>query len=499
MKHKLNISGLVEKNNKTFLLLDLDQKRTKDYSSLIRKQRSYKDNNFLRYLSLIETEVKEYPKLKETISAQIKKIKQKRIKKLKSVAYRLGDEDIYMNLRSSVIENFLKNDKFLKFIKKNTKQNKNILNFITEKEIKKTLFDKKIRLFKKLMKIKKKLYNNDKKWISFLKKNKLSLAVMLPTYNEVNLEKNIQIVHKLKKIGLFNELIISDGYSTQHEPSEVKRKLFRRKNIDFTILRQNGMGKGAGVETAVKYALLNNHDFVIIVDSDVLPSLKRAYPDSPLNIDIEFFVRNFIFSIIKIIKEKGIKESKKVFFKASYMRMPQLKKAMQLRFGLATTIVKDFYKRYMHSDKNLYPLSGEVVFNPKNFLEKLNLNKNMLKLMKIPHLQYCGANVPSGFTLENFWNSMIDVNNYPVYYVNMYTHHHGPVIKSSKRSIEDQRGEVMTGAIAGILTALINKKKVRRLFSKIPSDIIRAERVILELSTVTKDKKMVIEKYKISK
>jgi len=499
MKIKLNISGIVEKDNNTSLLLDLDKKEAKKYSKLIVKQNIYKDNNFLRYLSLIEIEVKDYPKLKENISAQIKKIKQKRIKKLKSVAYRLGDEDIYMNLRSSVIENFLKNDKFLKFIKKNTKQNSNVLNFVTEKEIKQTLFDKKSRLFKKLREIKKRLYDNDREWVAFLKKNKISLAVVLPTYNEVNFEKNIQIVHNLKKLGLFNELIVSDGYSTQHEPSELKQRLSKKIDLDFTILRQNGMGKGAGVETAVKYALLNNHDFMIIVDSDVLPSLKRAYPDSPLNIDIEFFVRNFIHSIIKVIKEKGIKESKKVFFKASYMRMPQLKKAMQLRFGLATIIVKDFYKRYMHPNKNLYPLSGEVVFNPKNFLEKLNLNKNVLKLMKIPPIQYCGANVPSGFTLENFWNSMIDVNNYPVYYVNMYTHHHGPVVKSSKRSIEDQRGEVMTGAIAGILTALINKKKVRGLFSKIPPDIIRAERVILELSTVTKGKKMVIEKYKISK
>jgi len=498
MKQKLLISGIVEESNKRYFLIDLDEKSVKKYSDVIIKSKVYKDNGSKRHIVLIPIELDKYEVFKEQFASCIKKLKRNRFSKLHRTYYSLNGKLIAMNLRKSVEKNFLKNEEFHDFISKNVKSNKNVLSYATEKEIKRKILSKKPALFKKLESMKRKLYNNDSQWEKFLKKQKVSIAVVMPTYNEINFESNVQYVHKLKEKGLVNELIITDGYSTEYEPNSVKHDLERKGvKIDFSLIKQNGIGKGEAIEAAIKYALLEEHDFVICVDSDVLPTIRRVYPDAPLNMNIEFFIRNFIYSIIKVLKDKGKSRTKKVFFKASYLRMPQLKKSLDLRYGLASHIVKDFLRNFLHSNKNLYPLSGEYAFNPKYFLENLNINKKLLSLMNISKNQYCGVNVPSGFCLENFWNGIIDIKNLHVYYINMYLHHHGPVVKSSKRSIEDQRGEVMTGIYAGVSAAFIKNKKMKNLFKKLPRDVIRSDRPLLEIDYTQDNKKLIINKFKI--
>jgi len=496
MKQKFLFLGVVEKDDKTYFLLDLNKKSFKKYSKIIVKHNTYNDNGSKRFLSLLPIEITNYGKFKENMVSSFKKLKRHRLVNLTKTSYILNDEKIGMNIRKPLIEYFLKNQKFLDFVYENTKSNKKVLMFVTEQAINDFVLSEKSRLYKKLENIKKGLYKKDRIWIKFLKKHNLSITVVLPTYNEVNFEKNVQIVHKLKEIGLFNELIITDGFSTKHDPASIKLKLIKKGiNLDFTIIRQNGLGKGGAIEAAVKYSMLNNHDFVICVDSDNLPTIRRVYPNAPINMNIEFFIRKFIQSYIRVVKNKGITNSKKVFFKSSYLRMPQLKKSLDLRYGLATTIVKDFFKRYVHSNKNLYPLSGEVAFNPKFFLENLNLTKNLLTSINLPKEQYCGINIPSGFCLENFWNGTIDTEHHFVYYVNMLLHHHGPVVKSTKRSIEDQRGEVMSGAVAGICKGLIKHNYIEHLFKKIPRDIIRSNKVIMECDPKIMNNKLIIDNY----
>tara|TARA_Y100000310_G_scaffold242976_1_gene247296 strand:+ start:3721 stop:5220 length:1500 start_codon:yes stop_codon:yes gene_type:complete len=498
MNQKLLISGVVEEGNKRYFLVDFDEKSAKKFSDVIIKSREYRDNGSKRHMVLIPVELNKYEVFKEQVTGCIKKLKRDRFSKLSKVNYPLNGKLIAMNMRKSVEKNFLKNKEFHDFISKNVKSNRNVITYATEQEIKRKILSKKPVLFKKLRSMKQKLYGNDHQWEKFLEKHDVSIAAIMPTYNEINFESNIQQVHKVKEKGLLNELIITDGYSSEYEPNDVKHDLERKGvKVDFSLIKQNGAGKGEAIEAAVKYALLEGHDFVICVDSDVLPTIRRVYPDAPLNMNIEFFIRNFIYSIIKVLKDKGKSRTKKVFFKASYLRMPQLKRSLDLRYGLASYIVKDFLRNFLHSNKNLYPLSGEYAFNPGYFLENLNINRKLLSLMNISKNQYCGVNIPSGFCLENFWNGIIDIKNLQVYYVNMYLHHHGPVVKSSKRSIEDQRGEVMTGVYAGVSAALIKNKTMRDLFKKVPSEIIRSDRPLLEINYSINNKKLIVNRFKI--
>jgi len=496
MKHNFVVSGLLEKNDKTYFVVDFDKFEFRKFSDIISIQNKYLDKDSQRIIALLPVEIHNSQLFKNKISAHLKSIKQNRLVNLIRSTYVRENKEVSLNVKPDFDRYFLKNNNFLREISRLTSPNKNVINYVTEKEIREFVNCNKKELFDKLSYIKNNLYTNDTVWKENLKK--ISVGLILPTYNEVNFESNIQRVHKLFKTGLVNEIIITDGYSTEYKPSSVKSKLLDKGiDIGYTIIKQNGSGKGEAIEAALKYAHAVGHDFVICVDSDNLPSIREVYPDSPLDMDIEYFVRKFISSIIKTINGKGIEIAKNTFFKASYLRMPQIKKTLDIRFGLATTSVKDFFSRYIHSEKNLYPLSGEIACNPKFFLEKLNLTKNLVKLINVEKEQYCGVNVPSGFCLENFWNAVIDVNHYNVYYVNMLLHHHGPVKKSSKKSIEDQRGEVMTGVCAGISASLSKNENMKKLFKKIPKDVIRSNRVILEIEGNIKNKKLVIKDYKI--
>jgi len=204
MKQKFLFLGVVEKDDKKYFLLDLNKKTFKKYSKIIVKHNAYNDNDSKRFLSLLPIEITNYTKFKENMVSSFKKLKQHRLVNLTKTSYILNDEKIGMNIRKPLIEYFLKNQKFLDFVYDNTKSNKKVLKFVTEQSIKDFVLIEKSRLYKKLENIKKGLYKKDRIWIKFLKKHNLSITVVLPTYNEVNFEKNVQIVHKLKEIGLFN-------------------------------------------------------------------------------------------------------------------------------------------------------------------------------------------------------------------------------------------------------------------------------------------------------
>ncbi len=476
------ILGTVEKDGKVLLLMDLKDNQNGGAS--------YVSGDSRRSVNLIKAEFEDYEKYKKECASRISLVKKKRKTGRLKASYVFSDgEEIGISAKKPVIDNFLKESRFNDFLHRVSSAAASTLNVhgaVPEEKIRKFFRKPKKSVFSDLRGMKSALYSHDGEWKKFLKAAGVTLSVIMPTYNEVNFERNVSLVGNVKKAGLVNEIIITDGYSSRHEPAEVLEGMKSGgSDLGCTIIRQNGAGKGEAIESAVKYALTQKHDFCIILDSDNMAALSRVYDDPPVDIDIEFFLRSFIRSIITNIRERGPDETRKTFFKASYMRMPQLKKSFELRFGLVTRIVKDFYSRALGSSHNLYALSGEVAFNPRFLLEKLSLSKHVLDLMGLSKSQYCGSNVPGGFCLETIWNSIIDIMGYDVCYVNTYLHHHGPVVKSTKTDIGEQIGEVLTGTFAGMLIGLIYSGKYDRkttdLLKKIPLDVLRPDRLILKL------------------
>lgn len=476
------IIGTVEKEGKVFLLMDSERESG--------ESASYNAGSKRRFVDLVPAEFQDYEKYKSACQNRIGRIKKARKSgRLRTEYVFQNGERVGISAKKPVIDNFLMEDMFREFIRtvsEKTRSTTNVHDAVPEERIRKFFSQGKGKVLEEMKRIKNDIYTHDAGMRRIVEKNSLSIVVIMPTYNEINFERNIQLVDNVKRSGLLSEIIITDGYSVRHEPSEVLRSLEGKgKKIDCAIIRQNGAGKGEAIEAAVKYALTQEHDFCIIVDSDNMPALSRVLPNTPVDIDIEFFLRRFIQSITGQVKKGGVNKVKNTFFKASYMRMPQLKKDFELRFGLVTRIVKDFYARALGSKHNLYALSGEVAFNPKFLLENMSLDMTILENLGLPKGQYCGSNVPGGFCLETVWNSIIDIMNYDVCYVNTYLHHHGPVVKSTKTDIGEQIGEVLTGTFAGMLTGLVysgkKDRKITELLKKIPLDVLRPDRFVLDI------------------
>lgn len=484
-----NILGTVERDGKVYLLMDLGKEESARIG--IEPSASYHSGKDERGVFLVPAGFDDYARFKDECRKITKRIKKERKEGALKSEYVFPDgERIGISAKKAVISNFLGSDKFREFLKLmggSAKPTSHAHNIVKESHVRDFFKGKKSGLFKALEGVRRGAYSHDREWAGMLRKSGISISVIVPTYNEVNFKRNIQLIGRVKAAGLLREIIVVDGYSVRHDPSDVLSRLERSgAGVPCTVIRQSGAGKGEAIESAVKYALAQGHDFSIIVDSDNMPALSRVFPDAPVDIDIEFFLRSFLGSIIGHIRKAGVEGSKRTFFKASYMRMPQLKKSFGLRFGLVTRIVRDFYKRAIGSSHNMYPLSGEVAFNPRFMLERLSLDKDVLEALGLPRKMYCGSNIPGGFCLETVWNSIIDVMGYDICYVNTLLHHHGPVVKSTKTDIGEQIGEVLTGTFAGMLIALTYKgaadMRIRGLLRKIPLEVIRSRRLVLRIT-----------------
>jgi glycosyltransferase involved in cell wall biosynthesis len=484
-----NILGTVERDGKVYLLLDLGGDSSARIG--IKPSASYHSGKDKRGVFLIPASFDDYARFKDECRRITKRIKKERKGGSLKSRYVFPDgEEIGISAKKAVISSFLEKDGFQGFLElmgQSSKPTGNAHNIVKESYVRDFFKRKRGELFKALEGVKRDRYSHDSEWAGLLRKSGISISVIVPTYNEINFERNIQLIGRVKAAGLLSEIIVVDGYSVRHDPSDVLSRLERNgDDVPFTVIRQSGAGKGEAIESGVKYALAQGHDFSIIVDSDNMPALSRVFPDAPVDINIEFFLRSFLRSIIGHIRKAGVDGSRRTFFKASYMRMPQLKKSFGLRFGLVTRIVRDFYKRSIGSSHNLYPLSGEVAFNPRFMLERLSLDKDILKELGLPRKMYCGSNIPGGFCLETVWNSIIDVMGYDICYVSTLLHHHGPVVKSTKTDIGEQIGEVLTGTFAGMLIALTYKgasdKRIHGLLRKIPLEVIRSRRLVLRIS-----------------
>lgn len=475
MIHEGEIGGVVDKDNEKFLLID-SEKPVGD---------SKKYNN--RYVCLVKINEKIYKKLEKSYMKKAIEEKKKaeseekfstRIQKIFNSKFDIRADEGFFFFLSPV---FLKRLKNFYMFKKGAKS----LNVVEEKDVRSIegLESKDPRKVEKTIEMLGQIradLSETKKWNRILKKSNVRIALVFPFYNEPSVIENIRDVWDLIEEGIVQELIIADGWSNNPSTDIIKRRL----DASLTVVKNPGTGKGEALEAAIKYAFHRGFDFVVCLDSDIKPPLHKIndIPPLPLDITCNFFARNFIFMFVRMLEKYGKRKALKTYYKASYMRIQKKGNVLTpLRFGGSTTYVKKLYKklRFKSPDEFLYPLSGEYAFNPEFLLKELSVSKDFFELFG---RKYHGSGLPSGFTIENFWNLLMEVKELNVAFCNMFIHHHIPRKEKSKDPLAyaKQRGTVFRGAFGAILQSLPKEeaKKYARYFD---FDLFRYSRPTLRL------------------
>jgi hypothetical protein len=276
------------------------------------------------------------------------------------------------------------------------------------------------------------------------------------------------------------EIIIADGWSDNPSTDKVKKRL----DAPLTVVKNPGTGKGEALEAAIKYAFHRKFDFVVCLDSDIKPPLHKItdIPSLPLDITCNFFARDFILMFVRMLEKHGKEKALKTYYKASYMRIQKRGNVLvPLRFGGSTIYVKKLYKRLKFKSPNefLYPLSGEYAFNPEFLLKELSISKDFFELVG---KRYHGSGLPSGFTIENFWNVLMEIKGLNVAFCNMFIHHHTPRQQKSKDPMAyvKQRGTVFRGAFGAILQSL-PREEAKKYIRYFDFDLFRFPRPKLRL------------------
>jgi hypothetical protein len=476
MNYEGEMGGVVEKNNEKFLLID-SEKPMGD---------SKKYNN--RHVCLVKINEKIYKKLEKTYIKRAFEEKKKteseekfitRIQKILDSRFELrADEDFFFFLSSG----FLNRLKKFSIFKKGAKS----FNVVEEKDVRRIegLESKDTKKVEKTIEMLGEIradLSETKKWNRILKKSNVRIALVFPFYNEPSVIENIRDVWDLIEEGIVQELIIADGWSDNPSTDIIKRRM----DAPLTVVKNPGTGKGEALESAIKYALHRGFDFVVCLDSDIKPPLHKIndIPPLPLDITCNFFARNFIFMFVGMLEKYGKRKALRTYYKASYMRIQKKGNVLTpLRFGGSTTYVKKLYKklRFKSPDEFLYPLSGEYAFNPEFLLKELSVSRDFFELLG---RKYHGPGLPSGFTIENFWNVLMEIKGLNVAFCNMFIHHHMPRKEKSKDPLAyaKQRGTVFRGAFGAILQSLPREeaKKYARYFDfdlfRLPRPKIRVE------------------------
>lgn len=117
-----------------------------------------------------------------------------------------------------------------------------------------------------------------------------SLAVVIPIYNEEKLVRNtvsrvIAEISKLKNPSFL--LFVNDGSHDQTLKIVVKlQKKYKNKLI--IVSHEKNLGYGAATQTGINYALKNNIDYILFMDSDLTNNpldIKRFAKEMELSID----------------------------------------------------------------------------------------------------------------------------------------------------------------------------------------------------------------------
>lgn len=475
MNYEGEIAGVVEKNNEKYLLLDAERPT--------QNSRKYYD----RFISLIKIDKKAYKKLEKLyIKKALRKKKEIESKKKFMVktqkildsSFEIRADEGFLSILSSDLLN-----KFKDFYKK--REGAKCLHSVSEQDVKKIegLTSKNPVQVEATIEILGELrakLSQLQEWKMILKENRIKIALIFPFYNEPEIVPNIRDVWDLVEEGIVKEIVIADGWSTDPSEEVVKNRL----DAPITIVKNPGTGKGEALEGAIKYCFSQGFDFVICLDSDIIPPLHiiKGIPPLPLDITCDFFARSFISLLVKLIKKYGKTKALETYYKASYMRIPKSGvKLTPLRFGGTTIYVKKLYAKigFKTMRNCVYPLSGEYAFNPKFLLTQLSVSKNLFDLyMK----KYPGASLPSGFAIENFWNTLIEIKGLKVAFCNMFIHHHVPRGEKVKDKLAyaSQRGTVFRGCFGAILQSM-PEKEMKKYLKNFDFDLFRLPRPIIKV------------------
>lgn len=471
MIYEGEISGIVEKDGKRWILLDTENtgKCSGNYSD--------------RCLSLMELRDQGYNLLKEEYIRRAFQAKSRvmegKFYQAKSIGildepFELYAEKEFFTFVSS--RDFI--ERFADFYKK--EGGASCLNHVTVEEVRRIegITSKNQRVvddtINMLGGLRAKL-SRTRKWRRILEENEITIALIFPYYNEPTIVPNIRDVWDLVEGEIVQEIIVADGWSTDPSAEVIQHRL----NAPLTFVKNPGTGKGEALEAAIKYSIYQDIDLVICLDSDIIPPLHtiKGIPPLPIDITCNFFARTFIDKFIKILEEHGKEKAMRTFYKVSYMRVPKSDvKLTPLRFGGTTKFVRFLYEAIGFKTMTgcVYPLSGEYAFNPKFLLEELAISKEFHRL----YGKKCyGHTLPSGFTIENFWNTLMEVKEIPVAFCNAFVHHHiprGAKVKD-RLAYAKQRATVFRGGFGAMLQSM-PKEGLREYIKAFDFDLFRIPR-----------------------
>jgi hypothetical protein len=483
MIYEGEISGVVIKGKKRHLLLDVDKP--------VNCSEVY-DGRCIRMLEIGD---KEYKKLSDEYAKRAIHLKKVALERKPAVTRKIKTLGPWFDFHAEKnLFDFIANREFLRKFKKfyMEREGSPCLNHVAEQEVRRIEGiaskdpDKVEETIDMLGRLRAEL-SDTREWHEIMRENNIKIALIFPYYNEPTIISNIRDIWDLIEEDLVKEVILADGWSTNPSAEVVQHRL----DAPLTFVKNPGTGKGEALEGAIKYAAYQGMDLVICLDSDILPPLHtiKGIPPLPIDITCNFFARSFIDKFVKILREHGKEKALKTFYKASYMRVPKSGiRLTPLRFGGTTRFVRHLYKfvGFRTMTECVYPLSGEYAFNPGFLLERLSISREFHDLYRE---RYHGATLPSGFTIENFWNTLMEVKGIPVAFCNTFIHHHIPRGKKVKDELvyAKQRANVFRGGFGAMLQSM-PKEGLEKYIKKFDFELFRFPRP--ELRIKLEDKKV---------
>jgi|GEM_PF-1903741 len=484
MIYEGEISGLVIKDNERHLLLDID--KPVDCPNVYDE----------RYICMPKIGEEDYNKLSDGYARRALDLKKEVMQRKPSVTGRIKTlgPGFDFHAEKSLFD-FIANKEFLEKFKNFYEQIEGspCLNHVTEEEVRKIegIASKDPEKIEETIEMLGRLraeLSDTRDWHEIIRGEGIDIALIFPYYNEPTIVSNIRDIWDLIEEDIVDEVIVADGWSTNPSAEVIQHRL----DAPLTFVKNPGTGKGEALEGAIKYAAYKKIDLVICLDSDILPPLHtiKGVPPLPIDITCNFFARTFIDKFVKILKEHGREKALETFYKASYMRVPKSGIHLApLRFGGTTKFVRYLYKLvgFKTMTECVYPLAGEYAFNPKFLLEKLSISREFHDLYRE---KYHGATLPSGFTIENFWNTLMETKGVPLAFCNVFIHHHIPRGKKVKDELAyaKQRANVFRGGFGAMLQAM-PREGLERYINEFDFDLFRFPRPELRIELEDKEVK----------
>lgn len=219
-------------------------------------------------------------------------------------------------------------------------------------------------------------------------KSNITLGVIIPMYNEEKVSSRTieEVLKVLKKIQISSKLIVIDDGSSDGTPAILKQKIKKYPNNLVVLTHKKNAGYGGATQTGIKYALKNNIEWCLHMDSDLTNPPK--------------YIPKFIEQISESID--CVKASR-------YIKGGKVKNAPQFRVIISfvgNLLAAFFFRVGIRDCTNGFRivrtkmLKG-IQFKENNFsiiLEELYyLKKRGARFVEIPNVLYARTNTTSHF------------------------------------------------------------------------------------------------------